>query len=187
VGHVSSPSRQVPDLDSKNMVSFIQTDAAVNPGNSGGALANMYGQVIGIVSAKFSVQGGYESIGFAISMDSAKPIIDDILDKGYVQNRPKVGIIYAPISEGDAKDLGVVKGLYVTTIAEDSDIKNTELQIYDIITEMNGVRVYDAETVQEALSGLNVGDVVKAKVYRKSIIDEVNEFEIEFKMVEDRG
>lgn len=70
---------------------LIQTDAAINPGNSGGALVNQFGEVIGINSVKISTTG-VEGIGFAIASNEAKPIIDDLMDKGYVSGRPLVGI-----------------------------------------------------------------------------------------------
>jgi serine protease Do len=183
-GYVSGLDREITSIENGYKMKCIQTDAAVSPGNSGGALVNMYGQVVGIVSSKY-VAEGYEGIGFAISMNEAKPIIEDIISKGYISGRVRVGIQYIALTEADAEQLGVVPGLLVREISADCDIANTDLQVDDIITELNGKKVYSAQTIREALDGLNPGDVITAKVYRKSVTDEVSEFEISFKLMQD--
>ena len=186
VGYVSGLHRKVRTDSSKYLMNCIQTDAAVNPGNSGGALVNMYGQVVGIVSSKYVMQD-YEGLGFAIEMNDAKPIIEDIISQGYISGRLRIGIEFVGINEVAAAQNGIPSGLLIRTIRDDWDISNTELEIYDIITEINGHKVYDTDTVLEALDGCVPGDTVTAKVYRRSIVstEEAEEFEISFKLMQD--
>lgn len=186
VGYVSGIHRKVRTDSSKYLMNCIQTDAAVNPGNSGGALVNMYGQVVGIVSSKYVVQD-YEGLGFAIEMNEAKPIIEDIISKGYISGRLRIGIEFVGINEVAAAQNGIPSGLLIRTIRDDCDISNTELEIDDIITEINGKKVYDTDTVLAALEGCVPGDTVTAKVYRRSIVSTEGdtEFEISFKLMQD--
>lgn len=167
-------------------MSCIQIDAAINPGNSGGALLNMWGQVIGITSSKLA-SSDYDGIGFAISINAAKPIIENLMEYGYVQNRVRVGITFYSISETTAQMYGTKAGIYVVSIDEDCDIANTELEPDDIITEFDGIAVSDSESVQAFLATKKPGDKVKAKVYRSSVSGEGEEFEIEFELMEDKG
>lgn len=186
VGYVSGLHRKVRTDSSQYLMNCIQTDAAVNPGNSGGALVNMYGQVVGIVSSKYVVQG-YEGLGFAIEMNEAKPIIEDIISKGYISGRLRIGIEFIGINEVAAAQNGIPSGLLIRTIRDDCDISNTKLEIDDIITEINGKKVYDTDTVLAALEGCVPGDTVTAKVYRRSIVstEEAEEFEISFMLMQD--
>lgn len=186
VGYVSGLHRKVRTDSNKYLMNCIQTDAAVNPGNSGGALVNMYGQVVGIVSSKYVMQD-YEGLGFAIEMNEAKPIIEDIISKGYISGRLRIGIEFVGINEVAAAQNGIPSGLLIRTIRDDCDIANTELEIDDIITEINGHKVYDTDTVLEALDGCVPGDTVTAKVYRRSIVstEDAEEFEISFKLMQD--
>ncbi len=186
VGYVSGLHRKVRTDSSKYLMNCIQTDAAVNPGNSGGALVNMYGQVVGIVSSKY-VMAEYEGLGFAIEMNEAKPIIEDIISKGYISGRLRIGIEFIGINEVAAAQNGIPSGLLIRTIRDDCDISNTELEIDDIITELNGKKVYNTDTVLEALEGCVPGDTVTAKVYRRSIVstEEDVEFEISFMLMQD--
>lgn len=185
-GIVSGLDRQIKVENSSIAMSCIQIDAAINPGNSGGALLNMWGQVIGITSSKLA-SSDYDGIGFAISINAAKPIIENLMEYGYVQNRVRVGITFYSISETTAQMYGTRAGIYVVSIDEDCDIANTELEPDDIITEFDGIAVSDSESVQAFLATKKPGDKVKAKVYRSSISGEGEEFEIEFELMEDKG
>lgn len=186
VGYVSGIHRKVRTDSNKYLMNCIQTDAAVNPGNSGGALVNMFGQVVGIVSSKYVVQD-YEGLGFAIEMNEAKPIIEDIISQGYISGRLRIGITFIGINEVAAAQNGIPSGLLIRSISEDCDIANTELEIDDIITEINGKKVYDTDTVLAALEGCSPGDTVTAKVCRRSIVstEEAEEFEISFMLMQD--
>ena len=183
-GFVSGLDRKIKGSDTGLEMNCIQTDAAVNPGNSGGALVNMYGQVVGIISSKL-VATDYEGIGFAISTNDALPILNDIMSKGYVSNRIRIGIVFQEMSETTADMYDVVPGLYISDIDPSCDVANSGLKVNDIITEMNGKKVYNYQTVMKALQGLKPGDEVTAKVYRKTIVGDVSEIEIKFKLMED--
>lgn len=186
VGYVSGIHRKIRTDSNQYLMNCIQTDAAVNPGNSGGALVNMYGQVVGIVSSKYRLSG-YEGLGFAIEMNEAKPIIEDIISQGYISGRLRIGISFIGIDDVTAAYNGIKPGLLIREIRDDCDISNTDLQIDDIITEINGKAVCDTDSVLEALDGCEPGDRVKATVYRRSIIsdDEGETFEIEFELQQD--
>lgn len=185
-GIVSGLDRQIKVENSSISMSCIQIDAAINPGNSGGALLNMWGQVIGITSSKLA-SSDYDGIGFAISINAAKPIIENLMEYGYVQNRVRVGITFYSISETTAQMYGTKAGIYVVSVDQDCDIANTQLQPDDIITEFDGTEVSDSETVQAFLAKKKPGDTVKAKVYRPSVSGSGEEFEIEFRLMEDKG
>ena len=185
-GIVSGLDRQIKVENSSISMSCIQIDAAIHPGNSGGALLNMWGQVIGITSSKLA-SSDYDGIGFAISINAAKPIIENLMEYGYVQNRVRVGITFYSISETTAQMYGTKAGIYVVSVDQDCDIANTQLQPDDIITEFDGTEVSDSETVQAFLAKKKPGDTVKAKVYRPSVSGSGEEFEIEFRLMEDKG
>ena len=177
----------------------IQTDAAISPGNSGGALVNMYGQVIGITSSKyassFMSSNAYEGLGFAISINQALPIITDLMEQGYVSNRFRIGIVLSSadteyVQEEFQKNYGVPmpdelkKSIWISDIAEECDIHNTELQSGDFILSMNGSDVASYDDVQSALDGCKGGDIVSASCARFEN-GKVRYFEITFKLEED--
>ncbi len=167
-------------------MSCIQIDAAINPGNSGGALVNMWGQVIGITSSKLDALE-YDNIGFAIEMSAAKPIVEELIENGEVLGRPRVGISFYEISDSYAEVNGTPAGLEIAEIMPDCDIANTELQVGDYITEMNGVKVRSADDVYGVILKLHPGDEVTAKVVRLLPTGRTKEFEITFKLMEDNS
>ncbi len=184
LGVISGLNRQI-EVEGQVMRNCIQTDAAINPGNSGGALVNMFGQVIGITSSKYA-DVYYEGMGFAIPITEARPIIDDIITKGYVSGRIRIGIVFQGISEASARINEIEAGICIVEIAEDCDIFNSGLEIGDIITEVDGKKVYDYESLIEAIGDKKPNDICTAKVYRKSIVSgEDTWFDIEFKLMED--
>ncbi|MBQ8568394.1 MAG: trypsin-like peptidase domain-containing protein [Oscillospiraceae bacterium] len=186
VGYVSGIDREVSAGTGGDTMTCIQTDAAMSPGVSGGALINMYGQVVGITSSKYQSTALDEGIGFAITTQFAKPIIEDIISQGYISGRVRVGITYTPLDDTTAEAYGVRRGIYVQTIAEECDISNTELKAGDIITELNGVEIYSASTIKQALEGTQPGDRITAHVYRQGITEnETTEFDIEFELMQD--
>lgn len=186
VGYVSGLNREVRTNSGSDTMTCIQTDAAMSPGVSGGALINMYGQVVGITSSKYKNSDLDEGIGFAISTKFAKPIIEDIISLGYISGRVRVGITYTTIDDLAAEMYEAKRGLLIQSIDENCDISNTEAEPGDIITSINGYEVYSAQTVSEALEGCKPGDVIKAEIYRKGITDDDDEeFEIEFELMQD--
>lgn len=184
VGNVSYVDREIKSYTGYP-IKCIQTDAALNFGNSGGALVNLYGQVVGIVVSKYASTGS-ENIGFAISTDFAVPVIEDIMEKGYVTGRARIGILYRVISPESAEKLGVKPGLLVAEIAEECDVANTELQADDIITEIDGIQMMTENSVKEFQNTHKAGEVVSAKVYRRGLDGEEQEFEIIFTLEEQK-
>ena len=167
-------------------MSCIQIDAAINPGNSGGALVNMWGQVIGITSSKLDALE-YDNIGFAIEMSAAQPIIESLITSGAVLDRPRVGISFYEISDAYAEVHGTPAGLQIAEISEDCDIANTELEVGDYITEMNGQKVRSADDVYAIILKMKPGDEITAKVVRELPSGKTKEFEIKFKLMEDNS
>lgn len=166
-GMVSGLNRSITSDTNGYAMTYIQTDAAINPGNSGGALVNMYGQVIGINSAKVA-STGYEGLGFAIPINEALPIIKDLQQYGYVKNRAKIGISFQLISEMVSQyyNYSVPAGLLITEIDEKCDIARKDVEINDIITKIDGKNITSASVVYSVLQAKKPGDIVRLTVYR---------------------
>lgn len=168
--------------------SSIQIDAAINSGNSGGGLFDMYGNVIGIIDYKLVSIGSsasVENIGFAISIDEAKPVINDLMVYGYVTNRPGLGINGQDISEYNAQREGIPHaGVYVTYIAEDKPVAKSELKKGDVITAVNGVNTGTINAIQTEVVKYNVGDTVELTVYREGITGKYREMKITVELAE---
>lgn len=164
----------------------IQTNAAINPGNSGGALINMYGQVIGINSAKL-VSTNYEGLGFAIAISEAEPVINELISNGYVAGRVRIGIGYDLISKLTAQMYNAEEGIYVMQIDETAPVAESGLEVYDIITYMNGVRTLDGNDVSEVLVGLSAGDTLKCTVFRMNQNGNSETVEINITLTEEKG
>lgn len=178
-GYISALDREVEtNYSSSGVLNCIQTDAALNPGNSGGALVNMYGQVIGLSVGGMSHEY-YEGIGFAIRINDVIPIAEDLMANGFVPGRARIGVSYIPITTELAALYDVPVGLCVMEIDSDCDIASKDVEIYDIITEIDGVYVYDAATITKAMKDKYAGESVTLTVYRKTITEEVSEFEVE--------
>jgi serine protease Do len=141
---------------------LIQTDAAINAGNSGGALINQYGEVIGINSVKLS-SSGVEGMGFAIAISEAKPIIDDLISSGYVTGRPLVGI---GISE-------TRYGLFVGSVQEGSGAAAAGLQEGDMIIEVDGQKVSSSTEINELRDKKKPGDTMTFKILRDGATQEI--------------
>ncbi len=181
-GIVSGLDRRIStDSDGLEM-QCIQIDAAINPGNSGGALFNMWGQVIGITSSKLA--SDYDGIGFAISTNAAKPIIENLMENGYVADRFRIGIMFYEVSEESAAEFGIPAGLHIQEIDADCDIANTDLAVNDIITAINGVAIDSSEEILEVLKDAKPGDTVRATVLRLNADGTTDKtFEISFKLM----
>ncbi len=184
-GHITGLDRNIDtDYISSTTIHCIQTDAALNLGNSGGALVNMYGQVVGVAVALMNHET-YENIGFVIAIDDAVPIAEELIANGYVSSRSRVGITYASIGDSAASSYGIMSGLCVMEIDPTCDIANTGIIPYDIITHINGVRVFGAEEVTEALSGKLPGDEVTFTVFRRAVTGENSIFEVTAELAPD--
>ena len=146
---------------------FLQTDAAINPGNSGGPLVNEFGQVIGINSAKY-VNEGYEGIGFAIPINDALPIVEQLITNGKVTGRPMLGITGEPIDSVLSRMYSVPTGVHILSVDPNADIASKNVVPGDIITQVNGTAVASADDISQVLDGFKPGDKVKLTIYRRS-------------------
>jgi len=157
---------QAPKLN-KAIESFIQTDAAINPGNSGGALVNTNGELIGINSAIASHTGSYEGYGFAIPINLAKKVLDDIEKYGAVK-RGYVGLSFRELDEDAANDLHIDRsvGLYVNQVMPGGGAEQAGIQKGDIITKVDGNKVYESSDLQEPVGRLEPGDKIHLTVMR---------------------
>ena len=157
---------QQPKLN-KAIESFIQTDAAINPGNSGGALVNTNGELIGINSAIASHTGSYEGYGFAIPINLAKKVLDDIQKYGAVK-RGYVGISFKALDEDVADALHIDKsaGLYVDDVIPGGGAAQAGLEKGDIITKVEGANAYESSDLQEPVGRLEPGDKIHLTVSR---------------------
>ena len=146
---------------------LIQTDAAINEGNSGGALVNSAGEVIGINSVKVS-GSGVEGLGFAIPIDEAKPIIQDLIDHGYVRGRPSIGVEIIEITKSIAYyyDLPSSYGLYVVQPIKDGGADKAGIRANDIIIACNGEKVETLEALNEIKNEFVAGDTITLTVLR---------------------
>lgn len=142
----------------------IQTDAAINSGNSGGALVNSKGEVIGINTLKLSAG---EGIGFAIPINSTKDISNQLITDGKVK-RPFIGITGREIDEDVAKKYNLVEGIYVLSVQEFSGAEKCGLKTADIITEVDGKQVKTMDELNEIKNTHQIGDTIKLKVFRNS-------------------
>ena len=184
-GYISGLNRTLRLTDDSIEMNYIQTDATINSGNSGGPLLNAYGQVVGINNFKFvGVYSEYENMNFAIAINEALPVINSIINNGYVTGRVRVGITYTAINKESAEQYNSVKGLYIRDIAQDCDISNCDIQPGDIITKINGKEVYSSETVDDALEGYSVGEYVTAEVYREDANGNGSTHTIKFRLSE---
>jgi len=165
VGYISALNRSITVDDKK--FNLIQTDAAINPGNSGGALVNCYGEIIGINSAKMSASG-VEGIGFAIPIDEAKPIIEDLKTSGYVTGRPVIGIAGRDVTEQDSKYYGIPVGIYVYEVTPYSAAERAGIRSGDVITSINGKEVKTIEELNAEKEKHKVGDTVSIGYIREN-------------------
>ena len=184
-GMVSAVNRNIRSSNGFSMT-CIQTDAAINPGNSGGALVNAYGQVIGINSSKIAEEG-YEGIGFAIAISEAKPIIDSLVNNGYVEGRVKIGLTYQEIDKFTAALNDCPQGLQVVGIDSSLPVGQSGLQVGDIITKMDDQETLTTEQVNAVLKEKKPGDVVKMTVYRITDVGEGQTLTIDVTLTEDKG
>lgn len=163
-GVVSGLNRQV--SDSVRGLSSIQTDAAINRGNSGGGLFNAYGEVVGVVNEK-RVDNYAESLGFAITINEAKGVIEDLISKGYVSGRSAIGIRYQNITEEIAQYRGLVAGWRVGEIDETLPVANSGLKVGDTIVEVDGKSTLTDEA-SEVLVQKKPGDSVELSIVREN-------------------
>jgi len=160
-GIISGIDRKVA-LGDKTLT-LIQTDAAINPGNSGGALVNGEGKVIGINTVKFA-QSAVEGMGFAIPINEAKPIIDQLIKNKKII-RPYLGIQGITVTKEDAEKYDLPQGVYVHEVMPFSGAEQAGIKKGEVITKVGDKRIYKIEELVSIISKSKVGDVLKLEVY----------------------
>lgn len=166
-GIVSALNREV-TINEKEMT-LIQTDAAINAGNSGGPLLNGYGQVIGINSAKMGSTYGsasVEGLGFAIPISDAKDIINDLIEYGYVSGRPQLGISGVNMTEADAERFNLPQGVLVYSVSEDGAAYEAGIRQQDIIVAVDGTDITSMDELNELKNQHNAGDTITLTIFR---------------------
>lgn len=167
-GIISGLERNANAQNFTRSVSVIQTDAAINTGNSGGALLNAKGELVGVPTLKYmySYDVVYEGLGFCIPINAIKDFIDQIIDTGVVV-RPRMGMTVAAVDgPEDPMRNYPPAGVQVYEIEKDGPAEKAGLQSGDIITEANGIRVYTFPDLTVELDKLSAGDSIELKVYR---------------------
>lgn len=167
-GTVSAKDREVTFSNAVTM-NLLQTDCAINSGNSGGALFNMFGEVIGITNAKYSSNSSsgasIDNIGFAIPLNSVWGIIESIIENGYIV-KPYLGITVSNVSK-EAQNFGIPQGAAVQAVAEDSPAKKAGLQSGDVITQADETPITSSAELVSYISAAAVGDSMELTVYRQ--------------------
>jgi serine protease Do len=167
-GIVSALSRDVQIIDDNFRIeSFIQTDAAINKGNSGGALVNTSGQLVGINTAIASQSGSYQGYGFAVPVNLAMKVATDLIEFGEVR-RALLGVSIASVDYNRAVDIGLeeVKGVEIIVITEDGAAYEAGLELGDVILEVNGVEVNESNQLQEKIAIVRPGEKVELTIWR---------------------
>lgn len=167
-GTVSAKDRKV-TLSAAVTMDLIQTDCAINSGNSGGALFNLYGEVVGITNAKYSgssaSQASIDNIGFAIPINNVMHIVESIIEKGYV-SKPYVGVMVSDVSP-EIQLYGIPKGAAVRSLAEDGPAARAGLQPGDIVTKANGTDISGSTALVDMVSKSKPGDSLVLTLYRQ--------------------
>jgi Do/DeqQ family serine protease len=174
-GIVSAKARDINMSNNNNRIeSFIQTDAAVNPGNSGGALVNVRGDLVGINTAISSQTGSYIGYSFAVPSNIAKKVIEDILEFGNVQ-RAYLGINYEELNSQKADDFGVssTEGVIITRVIDQGAAKESGLLPNDIITRMDNVKISNFSDLQGFLGSKRPGDLITVGVLRDNDVKSI--------------
>ena len=169
VGAVSALNREVTTSTGVTM-NLMQTDCAINSGNSGGALFNLYGEVIGITNAKYSSNGSsseasIDNIGFAIPLNNIRSIVTSIIEKGYI-SKPYIGVSVTNVSE-ETQSYGLPQGAAVKEVVADSPAEKAGLQVNDIITQVDGQQITGSSDLVTYVGKCEIGQVLKLTVYRQ--------------------
>lgn len=174
-GTISAKDRDI-TMSSGSSMRLLQTDCAINSGNSGGALFNMYGEVIGITNAKYSSSSASEAsidnIGFAIPINKARSIAQSIIEKGYV-SKPYIGVSATTVS-AETQSYGLPQGAAIKEVAADGPAATAGLKVNDIITHVNGKEITGSGDLVSIVGETAPGDILKFTVYRKGSTLELN-------------
>lgn len=156
-------------------MSLLQTNAAINQGNSGGALFNMYGQVVGITNMKMmSYFSSIEGIGFAIPSSTVKAVVDQLAENGEVRGRPSIGITVGAIPQEAVENYELPEGLYISAVAENSDAAAQGIREGDVLIAIDGQSVSSTEEVAAIRDTRSVGDSLRFTIWREGETFEVD-------------
>lgn len=166
-GIISAINRDV--TTGNKTMTLLQTNAALNSGNSGGPLINCFGQVIGINTLKigaFVDSAGVEGLGFAIPSTTVKDIVEELLTNGFVSGRPKIGIAGQNLPLYYRQRYKIPNGLLITQVEQGSAAEKAGIQVGDILLQLDGVHITEAEDVESVLYAHEIGDTLNAVLYR---------------------
>jgi len=170
-GMISALDREITTTDQSSgrttTVNMFQISAAVNSGNSGGPVYNEAGQVVGVVTAKYS-STGVEGLGFAIPINDALAIANDLIEIGYVRGKPYMGIAVQTVSSTVAQYYNMVEGAYVYSVEDNSPAKAAGLKMGDIITKLNDEEIHSSTDLTNTQKNYRAGETVTLTVYRES-------------------
>lgn len=173
-GAVSAKDREVTMSNAVTM-DLLQTDCAINSGNSGGALFNLYGEVVGITNAKYSTSSSssasIDNIGFAIPINSVKSVVKSIIEKGYI-SKPYIGVSIMDVSQ-QTQTYGVPAGAAIQSVTEGAPAEEAGLQSGDIITAVDGVTITGSSDLKSMVNESEIGQVLALTVYRQGQILEI--------------
>ncbi len=178
-GYVSFVGRRAGTTSNYSMP-YIQTDSAINPGSSGGALLNMYGQVVGITSSKIA-GSEYEGMGFAIPMTTVKQVAESLISKGYVEGRAKLGISYTEIDSIYSEVYDMQKGLRVASVDAESDLYG-KVSEGDIIIAVNGKDITSADVILDEIANSLPGDKIEI-----TVVGDKGESKVSATLLADKG
>ena len=163
-------------------MTLLQTNAALNEGNSGGPLFNMYGQVIGVTNMKMmtsSTDNAIEGIGFAIPTDTMVEIVQSLIENGEVTGRATIGITVGGIPKEANSEYKLPEGLYVVSVVENSDAAKQGVKAGDILTAVNGQAVTETQQVLDIKENMKVGDKLTLTIWREG-----ETFDVEITLME---
>ncbi len=184
IGTISATGVRVSGSRTSYSTKMIQTDSAINPGSSGGALVNAYGQVVGITSSKIAGDV-YDSIGYAIPTNVAVNNANKLIEFGYVKGRAMLGVSYVENSVVDVKINPYTRaGLVVKAITEGGPLSNSGIRLEDIIVAVNDSPINRSETILDIIDTLSAGDKIMLEVFRPST---GNSYYITITLGEDKG
>lgn len=167
-GAVSALNREITMSNSVTMA-LIQTDCAINAGNSGGALFNLYGEVVGITNAKYSSsssgEASIDNIGFAIPINEVQSVVQSIIENGYIA-KPYLGVSITDVSQ-ETQSYGLPQGAAIKEVVADSPAEKAGLEVNDIITKADDTEITGSSDLKRFVSGCAAGDTVTLTVYRQ--------------------
>ena len=168
-GVVSALNREV-TFSGGTVMDLLQTDCAINSGNSGGALFNLYGEVVGITNAKYSGSSSsgasIDNIAFAIPIDSVRAIVESIIEKGYYA-KPVIGVSVTDVDE-NSRQLGIPAGAWVKEVTAGGAAEAAGIQANDVITAINGVEITGVSDLKRVMAKASAGDELSLVVWRKN-------------------